>query len=254
MDMKDKRRIFLTFLYIMVFISAFFGGFVFFDRFLMPKLTRRGKEKTLPNVVGLEFDSAASTLERYGYKPVKVEQEYSNDIPEGHILWQRPEGGSIVKPGRKVMLCVSLGAEKIVVPNLRGVSYRQGIISLEKLGLTVGKIEYKYSDSITVDNIIATFPPAFSSLKKKDTVNLVVSLGVITGKVFVPSFVGYPVTGLLERVRNAGLYADSTCITVRKIPTMKPGIVFQQSLYPGEQVPRNTRIEFIVNEGEPENE
>ncbi|MGB9561558.1 MAG: PASTA domain-containing protein, partial [bacterium] len=203
---------------------------------------------------GLQLKAAMDTLKKYGYKPVKFVEEYSKDVPEGHIIWQRPEGESFVKPGRKVRLSVSLGKESITVPNLRGISYRQAIINLEKLGLIVGKTEYRYSDSISVDNVIGTIPPPFTKLSSKDTVNIIVSLGVITDKVFVPSFIGYPIDGLIERVKASGLYTDSTCITVRKIPTMNPGVVFQQSLYPGTQVPRNTKIEFIVNEGIPESE
>lgn len=248
-----KRKI-VIFVYILAFMASTLGGFTIFDKLIMPGVTRKTRTLVLPNVVGMRYEEATELLKKSGLKPVKIAEEYSSQQPSGAVLWQIPEGGIMVKRGRKIRLAVSLGTEKVIIPNLKGKSYRQGRIDLERMGLIIGKVDYEYSGEVDADNIISTAPAAQTVVNKGDTVNIVVSLGIITGKVVVPSFVGYPVTELLERVKEAGLYADSSCIKIRKIPTVKPGTVFQQSIYPGESVPRGTKIEFIVNEGSPEAE
>jgi beta-lactam-binding protein with PASTA domain len=106
-------------------------------------LTRHGKNKTVPNVVGKTFDEAKKILDNNGFDIEVSDSIYSDTIPKGAVLRQVPEGNSIVKISRTVYLTINRNVPPLVeMPNLIDFSYRNAELSLKNMGLRVGDTSY----------------------------------------------------------------------------------------------------------------
>ena len=82
-------------------------------------------EVPVPAVEGESREDAQRALEDAGFK-VKVEEEFSDDVPEGDVISSSPEGGTQATKGRTVTITVSQGAEGIAVPKVVGLQRRRG--------------------------------------------------------------------------------------------------------------------------------
>jgi beta-lactam-binding protein with PASTA domain len=64
--------------------------------FLGP-LTRHGKNKTVPNVVGKSFEEAQKILNNSGFDVEVQDSIYSDTVAKGSVLRQVPDGDATVK-------------------------------------------------------------------------------------------------------------------------------------------------------------
>ncbi len=99
----------------------------------------------VPDVIGSSFDDANATLNSMGFAVTRVEG-YSDDVEEGIVITQIPAAETEVAKGTNVTVTVSLGKEKIWVPNLMGLTEQDGIAAALEAGLTISdEISYVYS-------------------------------------------------------------------------------------------------------------
>jgi len=100
-----------------------------------------------------------------------VMYEFNNNIKDGHISFQVPGPGHIVKSGASISLGVSKGnpPDYYTVPDVVGKSLKSAINSLAKSGLRLGEIEYEFQPDLLENTIIdqnftpgmrVTFPAA----------------------------------------------------------------------------------------------
>lgn len=101
----------------------------------------------VPNVTGITYDEANSTLTGMGFAVNRVEG-YSDTVAEGYVVTQTPNAGSKVAKGTNITLTVSLGQkeEKKRVPNLMGLTEMDGTVEANEAGLGIGTVSYVYSD------------------------------------------------------------------------------------------------------------
>lgn len=103
-----------------------------------------GPEGTeVPNVVGSSQGSAETTLSNAGFN-VTSETAYSDSVPQGQVISQTPNGGTLANDGDTVHLVVSAGVdpatqepEQVNIPNLVGWRVSDAKYQLESLGFTV---------------------------------------------------------------------------------------------------------------------
>jgi serine/threonine-protein kinase len=69
----------------------------------------------VPSVVGFSEQDAIATLRAEGFTPFPVEDN-SDEMPEGLVVSQNPEGGTDGSPGDQVVIVVSLGPEETEPP------------------------------------------------------------------------------------------------------------------------------------------
>ena len=99
----------------------------------------------MPNLVGLNYRSAAIVLKQYGLKV--GDTSYRPNFAKGSVLDQLYNGQDI-KPGTKITksstISLVLGAgisdESMAVPELRGMSFGDAKVLMEGLGLDFGSI------------------------------------------------------------------------------------------------------------------
>lgn len=103
---------------ILLWGAVLLSAFLVVDHFVMPWVAGKFRPvATVPSLRGLEPSAAADTLRARGLRiAVDTAGDYSRVIPEGRILAQIPDSGSVVKQGRRVWVQLSLGREPILRP------------------------------------------------------------------------------------------------------------------------------------------
>src|SRR5574339_860802 len=106
-------------------------------------ITRHGKNKTVPNVVGKSFEEAEKILEESGFDVEVQDSIYVDTTEKGTVLRQVPDGDAIIKISRTVYLTLNRQVPPTVeMPNLKDFSFRNAELQLRNMGLRVGDTLY----------------------------------------------------------------------------------------------------------------
>ena len=92
----------------------------------------------VPNVVWLEKKDAEAQLKKAGLEMGDVTKDYSDSVPEGLVISQKPEALAKADAGTKVALVISKGKEspnETTVPNLIGMSQTDAEKAISDAGL-----------------------------------------------------------------------------------------------------------------------
>ena len=217
------------------------------DKLLMPAFAGAfAKTGEVPNLEGLSQQAAESALTSAGFKFEWVEEgRYSTQVPAGMVLVQMPKAGRTAKIGRTVKLTKSLGLRKVVIPDLRGKSQKQADISLSRAGLVQGDIIKGAHQSIPRGVVIRTIPMAGDTVRVGDTVKVVISAGVTTGRILLPNFEGILMDEVYPEMDKLGFKVGS--IKRRKSEEgARPGSVIETSPKYGDYLKPGTRVDFII--------
>ena len=200
----------------------------------------------VPNLEGLEASAVEKKLDSAGFKYEWLEEgRYSAQVPAGMVLVQMPAAGRVAKLGRTVKLTRSLGVREVEIPDLRGKSQKQAEISLTRAGLVQGEIVKGAHASIPRGVVIRTEPMAGNKVRLGDTVKVVISAGVTTGKVMLPSFEGEIIDNVYPKLEKLGFQ-------VGKIKRVKgengelSGTVLETAPKEGDYLKPDSKIDFIV--------
>src|SRR5215510_1874980 len=77
-------------------------------------LTRHGKNRTVPNVIGKSYEEATKILNDGGFDVEVQDSIYSDTTAKGAVLRQVPDGDAIVKISRTVYLTINRQVPPIV--------------------------------------------------------------------------------------------------------------------------------------------
>lgn len=99
----------------------------------------------VPNVVLMDQQPAEDAIRQQGLDP-SVSERYHDEVPRGVVVDQQPIGGTLVKPGERVRLTVSLGKEKVMMPNVLNRTRSEAVRVLEDEGLALGEVVLEVSD------------------------------------------------------------------------------------------------------------
>ncbi|MHA6251343.1 Stk1 family PASTA domain-containing Ser/Thr kinase [Oceanobacillus sp. CAU 1775] len=167
---KKKWLIILSALFILVVAGVI-------ALFLIPGLLQPD-DIELPDFVEWEYEEAKEALEELNLL-VEQELDYSDEIPEGHVIEMKPRAGRTVKEGSIVTLLVSEGKELITMEDYVGEDFEQVFEELEELGFVDILPLEKYSDE-PAGQIITQIQPSPGSevVPSEEKVILEVSMGI----------------------------------------------------------------------------
>lgn len=133
-------------------------------------------EIAVPNVTGYTDTAAIGMLQDAGLD-YNREYESSDQVPEGTVIRQTPESGTMAPEGTKVTIVVSQGKESVTVPDLKNKTEAEARKALEAEGLQVGTVGSDYSDTIEEGKVIDQSEIAGKTVYSGTTVNITISLG-----------------------------------------------------------------------------
>lgn len=109
--------------------------------------TRHGESFPIPNFTGLTVEEIESIADENDLKYEIVDSIHFDGAKPGVVVEQIPEPGSEVKRNRIIFLTInSTVPEKVTLPKLTDISFRQAQALIENCGITLGNISYQPSE------------------------------------------------------------------------------------------------------------
>ncbi len=126
-------------------------------------LSRGRKPITVKDFTGRSFEAARQALERRRLEVRVAAEEYSDTVPEGHVISQDPTTGTLFR-GDTVSFVVSKGPELVEVPRVQAMGVEAATELLEGLGFAVQTQE---SDTYLGLGFVASSDPGSGELVPK---------------------------------------------------------------------------------------
>ncbi len=105
--------------------------------------THHGKSQPVPDFKGLDAERVEQLADYNNLRVNIVDSSFIDYLPKGSVIDQNPLPGVKVKRNRTVFLTINAFTQaKVEMPNLIGLSFRQGKTTLENRGLRVGRLIY----------------------------------------------------------------------------------------------------------------
>ena len=156
----------------------------------------------VPDVSGQSESAAQKTLEDANLV-VDSESKYDDHIEAGKVISTDPAAGMEVEEGTHVKMYVSMGVEKVEVPQITGITSEEAQAALAAVGLIGGSVTEEYSEEYDAGYVISQGKSAGSKLEKGSAVDYVVSKG--SSKVEVPDLYGMTMAEAQQALSNLGL-------------------------------------------------
>ena len=199
---------------------------------LLDKYTRHDQVYSMPDLIGQDYHEVEQQY-AHDFHFFLIDSVYPKGQQPGSIYQQDPLPNSKIKKGRNVyIIIVAETPEKTIMPNLKNLSLRQALGSLESAGLDVERLDYKdspYKNAI-IDQYYNGQPIAEGTeLVKGSKVVLQVGIGRDKDRVKVPNLIGKPATEAKRLLNLAGLnlgreeYEDSDSLQYLCVRRMDPG-------------------------------
>jgi len=219
---------------------------VAFDWVIMPVVAGQYAGTTVvPEVVGKSQAEAEKLLGEADLNfRWSTEGRYSSRVPPGHVLIQVPAPGRTVKDGRTVQLTVSKGQREVELPDLRGKSQRQAEISLNRLGLVLGKVVESAHTGIPRGAVIRTEPGAGKQVRMGQSVDIVISGSKSGGKEMLPDLQNLSMDEAFHVLDSLGFQVGEVA---RKASSGKlPNTILGQAPRSGEFLPPGSKVDLTV--------
>ncbi|MBN1118290.1 MAG: PASTA domain-containing protein [Bacteroidales bacterium] len=187
-----------------------FGVFIFILFVVAVSLriyTQHGKSYAVNDFTGLPLEEVIPKLEERGFRYQIFDSIYISTQEPGVIIDQHPKSGRAVKKNRTMFFTINASApEKIQVPNLVGVTLREGKARLESFGLLLGQLSYRYDISKNVileQKLNGRLLAPGDSIPKGTMVDLVLGKGLGNEREMIPDLIGLTKEEAKEKLGNA---------------------------------------------------
>ena len=144
---------------------------------------------TVSNVVGSSYQSGYDTLVAQKLLVNRVYQQ-SETVPADIIISTDPAAGTVVQERTTITVYVSLGKNKVRIPNLKGMTEEQATAALVAAKLTLGTITQSNSPTVPAGQVISSDPEINTDVAEGTVINLVISNGLVS----VPDLTNYGIS------------------------------------------------------------
>lgn len=152
---------------------------------------------------------------------------------------------AVLIAGLMIFVLTNNSRKDVRIPDVTNLSEKKARNELENVGLKVGRIKHKSSDSIDQGKVIKTTPPAGSQIKRGRFIDLYVSDGA--GMVKVPDVTGDEYEIAVEKLEKMGFEVIRENQFSASVP---PNHVIGQSIAADVEVkPTQTTITLTVSKG-----
>ncbi len=184
--------------------------------------TRHGESTPVPNFTGLKINEIEEFAEQNNIRYQIIDSLHVNDAEPGVVIEQVPQAGFRVKNDRIVFLTInSTVPEKVVLPKLTDISFRQAQGLIENCGLILDSIIYEPSE---FNNLVLRVEQDYKALAPGDIivkgsrVDLIIGRSLGNQETPLPNLIGLTFSRadslLIRHGLNKGvLVCDETIIT-----------------------------------------
>ena len=113
----------------------------------LKRYTQHGVSYPVPALTGLSLPEATASAEANKLRVEVIDSVYNKNFEPGTVVDQLPLANSHVKENRVIRITInSIDPEKVILPRLTDISFRQAQVLIESTGLKVGNISYQPSE------------------------------------------------------------------------------------------------------------
>jgi beta-lactam-binding protein with PASTA domain len=189
-----------------------------------------GREVKVPDFQGKTPGDARRIADGDGLIAQVEREYYSAKVPQGRVLSQVPAAGSVVRRGWTVRLALSLGPQRVAIPQVVGQTERVADISIRQRGLDVASSAAIEFPGAIAGQVIGQDPPANANDVSAPKISLLVAQEPPPQAYVMPSFIGQPLGTVTNKLRDAGLRIGQ--VTVTQPPEVQPQNMASQPVAP----------------------
>lgn len=203
----------------------------------------QGREVAMPDLVGMPAARASKTLQGRSLG-MKVEDRIYSNLPVDAVMRQSPPPNMRVKTGQYAHVVLSLGPQRVNIPQLEDRTLRAAQVELLRSGMQLGEVSSVYLPDSMPDTVTDQDPPPGTSDVTSPHVSLLMSLGPQPPAFVMPVLAGLSVAEAQSKLSAAGLKVSK--LTPVSVPESSAGTVVAQIPGRGQRVDADTAIELQV--------
>jgi len=216
-----------------------FSGYFAFNLFVRSGVT------TAPDLTGLTEAEAARTLVDQGLVLRRAEGggRFDPEVPAGAIVQQEPTARTLVKRGSPVEVVLSLGPERLSVPDLTGKGLPAAQVTLAAAGLALGRTLQIYSPRDR-GTVVEQAPSPGTTVAPMAGVDLLLSRGDSSRAFLMPDLVYRDYERVKLFFQHRGFRFGS--IKFERYEGARSGIILRQFPLAGYPVTPRDAISLVV--------
>lgn len=162
-----------------------------------------------------------------GKKGLAVQVEstyYSSSVPEGRVLSQGPLPGTLVRRGWEVQVALSLGPQRVAIPQVVGESDRAAAITIAERGLELSSTDNVQLPEATPGQVIAQNPTANATDVSAPKVSILVAQQAQPEAFVMPNFIGQPLASVTRILKDAGFSVGKVTVATPAPPSQPANV------------------------------
>lgn len=204
---------------------------------------------TVPPVEGLSEADAAARLADQGLRLRGIGEgenqgRYSEKVPAGKILRQNPDARTLVKRGSGVTVVMSLGPQRVEVPEVASRPLPAAQAALSGSGLTVGRILGAYSTTLATGSVVTTDPSPGATIPPSTPVNVLLALSMPDERYLMPDLVYRDYERIRPYFEQHGFRFGS--VKYERYEGVAEGVILRQFPQPGHPLTKQDDISLVV--------
>ena len=168
-----------------LFFIAIMAGVAYY---VFNEAVQGGDLVTVPDITGMSITQAANIVTQSGLTLGTQRQVLNEQVPEYHVILQRPTPNTVVRSGRKVNLTISQGREFVQTPTWIGKSLETALNEIESSRFLSGSIA-RMAHRSPRDTVLAQDPSPSMQIALGREIHLLVSEGPESQAVMMPDLI-----------------------------------------------------------------
>jgi serine/threonine-protein kinase len=197
----------------------------------------------VPNVVQLQQQAAEDALRELKLEPRAV-FEVNNDVPAGEVFRQNPAAGQQVEPNSAVEIAVSQGPDAVGLPDVRGQSEADAVVTLTGLGFQVDRQRQPSAD-VAEGQVSGMSPEPNQQVNRGSRVTIIISTG--PEEVQMPDVTRRTVPDATATLNAAGI--TQIAVVQEASTDVERGQIIRTDPGAGTSIPVNQRVTLTVSQG-----
>lgn len=231
----------LYLVYALVVVLTFgLSAYVSFSLFVRSGLT------TVPQLKGLPRAEATNRLVDQGLRLRRTENSsrYDDEVPVGHVVQQDPDPRTPVKRGSTVEVVISLGPQRVEVPELGGKGLPAAQAALSGSGLALGRTLGAFAADKTEGSVLGSDPGPGEAVAPATPVHLLLVMTPQRERFIMPDLVYRNYEQVRPYLEQRGLGFGS--VRFERYEGVSAGVILRQFPLPGHPVTRQDAISLVV--------
>jgi serine/threonine-protein kinase len=201
---------------------------------------------TVPPLKGLSRTEATHRLTDQGLQLRGVEERgrYDDKVPAGHIVQQTPDARTLVKRGSNVTVILSLGPQRVEVPELDGRSLPAAQAALSSSGLALGRILGAFARGVQTATVLEQDPDPGDEIAPSAGVDLLLAMPTPGERFIMPDLIYRDYETVRPLFEQKGFHFGS--VKFERYEGVAAGIILRQYPLPGHPVTRDEAVSLVV--------